>query len=48
MWENFLIHAFLGLLSIVTKNPEKKAQLCHVLIEIRDTITMMYPDGCPK
>ena len=46
MWEDIVIHMMLGVLQLVIKNPQKKAQLCHVLIEIRDTISMMYPNGC--
>jgi hypothetical protein len=42
MWENFIIHAMLGVLQIVIKNPEKKAALKGVLLQVRDTITEMY------
>jgi hypothetical protein len=48
MWEDLIVHAMLGVLQMVIKNPVKKEQLCHVLIEIRDTITGIYPAGCPK
>jgi hypothetical protein len=47
MWEDFVIHAFLGVLQVVIKNPVKKAQLCHILTEVVvPTIQGMYPDGC--
>jgi hypothetical protein len=48
MWESFVIHALLGVLQVVIKNPAKKAEFCAVLIQVRDTISEMYPDGCPK
>lgn len=49
MWEDMIIHAFLGVLQVVIKNPEKKAKLCHVLNEVVvPTIQGMYPEGCPK
>jgi len=48
MWEDFVIHAFLGVLQVVIKNPEKKAKLCRVLMQAHDTIGEMYPDGYPK
>ena len=46
LWENFIAHALLGVLQVVIKNPEKKAAMCAVLIQIRDTITETYPNGC--
>lgn len=46
MWEDFLIHAFLGVLQVVIKNPVLKAKYCHILQTIKETIQVMYPNGC--
>lgn len=46
MWENMVIHMMLGVLQVVIKNPDKKHSLCYLLIQVRDTITEMYPNGC--
>jgi len=43
---DWLPYALLGFLRSIIKNPAKKAELCHILINIRDTITYMYPTGC--
>lgn len=45
MWESMVIHMMLGVLQVVIKNPQKKAELKHVLLQVRDTITEMYPEG---
>lgn len=43
MWETFLIHAFMGILSTVVKNPQKKAELKTILLEVRNSINEIYP-----
>ena len=42
--ENFVIHAMLGVLQVVIKNPAKKAALREILLQVRDTISEMYPE----
>jgi hypothetical protein len=44
-WESLVIHSVLGILQVVIKNPEKKAAYKEVLLQIRDTITEMYPES---
>jgi len=43
MWETFIIHAVLGVLQTVIKNPSKKDELKSVLLQVRDTINELYP-----
>lgn len=43
MWENFIIHAMLGVLQVVIKNPARVVELKSVLLQVRDTITEIYP-----
>lgn len=45
MWENMVIHMMLGVLTTVIKNPQKKAELKHILLQVRDTINGIYPEG---
>lgn len=45
-WEKTVITLFLGVLTLVIKNPKLKKELCEDLIHARDTITALYPNGC--
>ena len=45
MWEEFVIRAALGIVAACVKNPVKKAQLKEVLLDVRDAITDLYPEG---
>ena len=45
MWETFIIHAMLGVIQIVLKNPQKQAEYKAILLEVRDTINSLYPNG---
>lgn len=42
MWEQFILHAVLGLLHAVVKNPAKKAALEHQFLLIADSIYEEY------
>lgn len=43
-WATFIIHAALGVITSVVKNPAKKAALKEYLLEVRDAISQAYPD----
>lgn len=43
MWENLIIHALLGILAGLVKNPHKAAELKGVLLQVQSTITDIYP-----
>lgn len=43
MWEEFLIHALLGILGALVKNPSKANALKAILIDVRDSINGLYP-----
>jgi hypothetical protein len=45
MWETFIIHAALGVLRTVIKNPALAGALKGTLLLIRDDINSLYPDS---
>jgi len=46
-WENFILHAALGILATTVKNPEKAAMLKSLFLALRDAITEAFPEGKP-
>jgi hypothetical protein len=45
MWENFIIMAALSFIKETIKNPAKAATLKVLLLEIRDDINLLFPQG---
>lgn len=42
-WEGFILHAAIGILAVVVKNPAKKAALYNQLMHIRDLLNQEFP-----
>lgn len=47
-WEQFILHAALGIVSAVIKNPHRKAALQQTLVSIADAIYQTYGYSQPQ